>query len=507
MRYFVFELITILLGLILLAILINIFYLQKHKILYKIKKTKEISVITRNNANCYYIYRNEPKGFEYDLAKAFSDYLDVDLKVKTEDWNNMFQAINKGKGDFIASQLTITNPRKEKVAFSDPYMQVQQQVIVHRRNRKITQLEDLTDRSVHVRKGTSYELRLKELSKERNLDINIITYKDIPTEELIRKVAQQKIKITIADSNIALLNRRYYPNIRIAFPITEEQNLGWAVKKSNKALLNKINDFFEHIKENGDFAKIYERYYAHVHIFDYVDIQKFHQRICTRLPKYNTLIMKTAQKYGFDWRLIAAIIYQESHFNPKATSYTGVKGLMQVTLTTAKEMGISNRLDPKQSVKAGVKYLKKLYNRWDEIKGRNRLLFALASYNIGYGHVRDAQQIAKQKGLNPHKWSSLEKTLPLLRIKSYYKNTRYGYARGTEPIRYVRRVLTYYDILKKKAVYAFNHHTKYFFYCFVKFDFHQLPLVGARFLDAYLLGHSIGHSISTNKFPAMQSLG
>ena len=150
--------------------------------------------------------------------------------------------------------------------------------------------------------------------------------------------------------------------------------------------------------------------------------------------------------------MIAAIVYQESHYNPRARSFTGVKGLMQVTLRTAREMGIHNRLDPVQSIKGGVKYLNKIYDRFDNIEGLDRMKFTMASYNIGYGHVRDAQKIARKKDLDPTKWSSLEQTLPLLRYRKHYKNTKYGYARGTEPVRYVNRVMTYYDILRQKSI-------------------------------------------------------
>jgi membrane-bound lytic murein transglycosylase F len=304
---------------------------------------------------------------------------------------------------------------------------------------------------IHVRSGTSYQQRLQELQEE-GLDFDIVLHRDLPTEELIRQVAEEEIKITIADSNIALLNRRYYPDIRIAFPIEEPQSLGWAVRSGDKKLLNKVNDFFDYIKHNGSFGDIYERYYRNVTIFDYVDLKKFHKRLETRLPKYESIIKREAEKHGFDWRMIAAVIYQESHFNPMARSYTGVRGLMQVTQRTAKEMGIKNRLNPVQSIKGGVHYLAKQYNRFGGIENlTERLLFALASYNIGYGHVRDAQRICRNKGWDPHKWVSLKKALPLLRFKKYFKNTRYGYARGTEPVRYIGRILTYYDIIKRKA--------------------------------------------------------
>ena len=149
------------------------------------------------------------------------------------------------------------------------------------------------------------------------------------------------------------MNRRYYPDIEICFPIEEQQSLGWAVKKGEKALLKKMNEFFEEIDRKGIRGKIYEKYYAKVDIFDYVDLKKYHRRLDTRLPKYKDIIKKVAEKFGFDWRLIAAMIYQESHFSPNATSHTGVKGMMQLTQNTAKEMGVKDRRDPEQSIKGG----------------------------------------------------------------------------------------------------------------------------------------------------------
>jgi membrane-bound lytic murein transglycosylase F len=182
-----------------------------------------------------------------------------------------------------------------------------------------------------------------------------------------------------------------------------------------------------------------------------VDVVSFHNAIEDRLPLYEDTIRREAERHGFDWRLIAATIYQESHFNPQARSHTGVRGLMQLTLETAAEMGIENRLDAEESIRGGVKYLAEIYNRFDDIPGRDRMLFTLASYNVGYGHVRDAQQIARDKDLPPDKWTSLKETLPLLRIRKYYSKTQYGYARGTEPVRFVTRILNYYDILRNQS--------------------------------------------------------
>lgn len=183
-----------------------------------------------------------------------------------------------------------------------------------------------------------------------------------------------------------------------------------------------------------------------------MDIKTFHRRLQTRLPRYQKVIEKTAETFGFDWRLIAAMIYQESHFRPNARSYTGVRGLMQLTLKTARDMGIRNRLDPEKSIYGGVRYLKHLYDRHDNIEGWDRMLVTLASYNVGPGHIEDARQLAREKGLNPNKWSSLTEVLPLLSYKRYYKKARHGYCRGAEPVEYIKRILLYYDILKMQAV-------------------------------------------------------
>jgi membrane-bound lytic murein transglycosylase F len=419
--------------------------------LSRIRKTKRITVITRNNAHCYYTYREERMGFEYDLARAFAGHLGVDLKVKTLPWIDMIKAVNEGKGDFIAASKTITPSRRKLVDFSDEYLSVQQRVVVHEHNHSINHLADLNGKTVHVRRATSYAERLSELQKQ-GLEFIVKLHDDVPTEELIRRVADKEIGVTVADSNIAQLNRRYYPNTKIGIPIADPQYLGWAVKRGNRALLQDINAFFAKIKADGAFEEIYRSYYSNVEIFDRFDLKKFHQRIKTRLPTYESIIKKAAKKYGFDWRLIAAMIYQESHFDPRARSHRGVRGLMQLTEATAQEMGITNRLDPQQSIMAGVKYLRKLYRRYGKARDSDRLLIALASYNVGPRHITSAQSIARRNGLNPHKWSSLEKTLPLLCYEKYVKASKHGYCRGTEPIRYVNRILTYFDILRRKAI-------------------------------------------------------
>jgi len=419
--------------------------------LNRIIKQGKITMVTDNNAVSYYIYRDSPMGFEYELAKEFADYLDVELEIVTPGWDSMFESLNSGRGDFIASGLTITEVREKFLLFSRPYMAIEQKFIHHKLKFGIKNLNQLAEKTIHVREGTSYQERLEELKKS-GIDIDIQLLPNISTDEIIRMVSEKEIKYTIADSNIALLNRRYYPEIKIGMSIQEEEFLGWAVKKDDEKLCEQINIFFEKAEESGILWKIYEKYYGRIEIFDYFDLKKFHERINTRLPKYKKIIIRESEKYGFDWRMIAAVVYQESHFNAAAESRTGVQGLMQVTKITAKQMGIKDRLHPEQSLKAGIRYLDVQYKKFKEIENSSqRLLFALASYNVGYGHIMDAQKIAEAQGLDKNKWESLKKTLPLLSKRKYYKKTKHGYARGREPVKYIENILIYFDILKQKA--------------------------------------------------------
>ena len=418
--------------------------------LERIRKEGEIRLLTDNSSNTYYIYRERPMGFEYELAKQFADYLGVELKVYTPGWNDLIPFLLKNRGDFIAAGMTATDRRKAVVDFSDPYMKVQQRIIRHKLVFGLENIADMEGRIFHVRRGTSYQGRLEEI-RDSGVDLKIELHDNVATEELIRKVARRKIAFTVADSNIALLNRRYYPDIKIGLPLHQEQSLAWAVRKDDRAFLEKMNDFLEKLEEDGGLSRLFEKYYGDVEVFDYFDLKKFHERIVTRLPEFIHTIKEESAKAGFDWRLMAALVYQESHFNPKAESYTGVRGLMQVTQTTAEEMGIEDRLDPIQSIRAGIRYLNKLFDRFDDIESREqRLLFAMGSYNIGYGHIRDAQKIAVEEGLEADMWSSMKSVLPYLMKRSYYLHTEHGYARGREAVRYVDRILTYYDILKQK---------------------------------------------------------
>ncbi len=417
--------------------------------LERIHKSGVLRLITTRSLNNFYIYKGEPAGFEYELAREFARYLHVDLDIVTPGWNNLLKYLNQGKGDFVGAGMAVTQKRLEKIEFSIPYMEVQQQVIHHALVFGPKDIEDLAFRTIHVRRNTSYHFRLEQI-KASGIDVHYVLHDNVPTEDLIAMVHDREIKFTIADSNVARLNQRHMPDIRVGIPIHKKQSLAWAVRRGDREILREMNRFFLYARETGKLQQIVNKYYGLSKKFDVSELKTFHKRIQERLPRYRDIIETHSEEYGFDWRLVAAVVYQESRFDPEAKSMTHVEGLMQVTQAAASEMGIEDRLDPVQSIQAGVKYLKRMYERFEDIEDEyQRLLFTLASYNVGWGHVLDAMAIARDRGLDPRVWDSLKKTLPLLSKPEFYKNTKHGYARGWEPVQYVERILTWYDILKQ----------------------------------------------------------
>lgn len=263
-------------------------------------------------------------------------------------------------------------------------------------------------------------------------------------------VSENIIEYTVADSNTLADKQRYLINLRSAFNIGEPQHLAWALPKTgDTSLLVEVQKFFTKIKENGELDRLIERYYSHVEKFDYVGTKIYRRHIETRLPRYRTFFEDAADMYDLDWRLVAAIGYQESHWDPKAVSPTGVRGIMMLTLKTAKDLNVNNRSDPEQSIFGGAQYYRQSKDRIDKnIPEPDRTWLAMAAYNVGYGHVQDARELTRKLDKDPNRWADVKEVLPLLAKRKWYKKTRYGYARGWEPVHYVENIRSYYDILK-----------------------------------------------------------
>ena len=254
----------------------------------------------------------------------------------------------------------------------------------------------------------------------------------------------------MADSNIVDINQRYYPELKVMFSLGEPEPLAWAMRPDSEKLQSAVSSWFKTYKKSGDLAAMHDKYYGFIPEFDYVEKSTLVERIDARYDKYDHLFDRAADKHNIPVGLLAAQAYQESHWDPKAKSPTGVRGIMMLTQRTAKSLGVEDRLDPKQSIAGGARYLEKMQGRLDEsIENPDRTYFALAAYNVGMAHLRDAQKLAVQLGKDPQSWSDVRQVLPKLADKRYYSKLKYGYARGTEPVRYVDRIRDYEDVISK----------------------------------------------------------
>lgn len=415
---------------------------------------KIITFVTLNSANTYYVNGDDDfAGLEYDLAKLFVKDLNdgTQLKLIVEKHiDQILPSVFSGKADIAAADITITETRKKRFNFTIPYQDVQQELIFNKEISKNPpkQIKDVIGHQLSVPAGTSFVERLVNLKKQNpNLNWNEINH--LNSEELILAVANGEVEYTIADSHLIANLQNYYPNLGVAFSIGEPEKIGWALSKNaDPKLLEKANKFLTKIKNDGTLRNLIDRYHGNAKRLNPLDIKTFLSSINTLLPKYAHLFKQAQEITGIDWRLLAAISYQESHWDTFNTSPTGVRGLMMLTADTADRMGVSDRLDPKQSIPAGAKYinlmLESIPNRVPE---PDRTYMSLASYNIGYAHVEDARVLAQRLKLNPDSWADVKKTLVMLNNPKYYVNAKYGYCGCGQPVIFVESIRSYHNIL------------------------------------------------------------
>ncbi len=407
-------------------------------------------VVTRNSPATYFQDRNGETGFEYELVKRFADELGVKLEIETADnLDDLFGQLGKPKGPVLAAAgLVSSEQRQQQVRFSHPYLEVTPQIIYRNGQSRPTNAADLVGKKIMVLKGSTHAEQLAALKKQ-NPAIEYEESDAVEVVDLLRMVDEGQIDLTLVDSNEVAMNQVYFPNVRVAFDLGNASNQSWAVAAGDdNSLLNEINSYLDKVEKNGTLQRLKDRYYGHVDVLGYVGAYTFAQHLQQRLPKYEKHFRSYAKEEKVDWRLLAAIGYQESMWQPAVTSKTGVRGLMMLTQNTAQAMGVSNRLDAKQSIMGGAKYLAKIKDELDDsIAEPDRTWFALAAYNVGTGHLEDARTLAKREGLNPNKWLDVKKMLPRLSQKQWYSKTRYGYARGGEPVHFVANIRRYYDIL------------------------------------------------------------
>ncbi|MGM0593346.1 MAG: membrane-bound lytic murein transglycosylase MltF [Pseudomonadota bacterium] len=416
--------------------------------LERVKQEGRLVVLTRNSATTYYEGADGPVGMEYDLAKGFADKLGVELELRVAD--NVSQVLTRlaeGEADLAAAGLTATEPRKLWMRFTPPYQQITQQLVYRVGTPKPKGIDDLNG-ILEVTAQSSHEEQLHQLHSEHR-DLTWLENPEVESEELLSMVWEKLIDYTVADSNEVAMNQRFYPELRVAFDLTEPQPLAWAFPKFRDGSLHQAaSDYIASLAQSGRLAHLHERYYGHLNDFDYVGTRTYMRHIQSRLPEYRELFEYSAKEFGLDWRLLAATAYQESHWNPNAVSPTGVRGIMMLTQRTAAELGVSKRTDPVQSIRGGALYLSRMMEKIPQrIEQPDRSWLALASYNIGYGHLEDARVITQRQGGDPDSWKDVKEYLPLLRQRKWHSQTRFGYARGNEAVRYVENIRSYYDIL------------------------------------------------------------
>lgn len=416
-----------------------------------IREAGELRVITRNTPTTFYQDRNGDTGLEYELSKRFADSLGVELEMQSADTvENLYQQLSSNEGpDVAAAGLTVNPQREEQIRFATPYLNVTPQVVYRRGSTKPRSIENLYGLRLMVLKGSTLADELRALQADHP-ELMFEESDSFEVVDLLRLVNDDEIDAAVVYSNELVVNQAFYPAVSVAFDLGEEQPMAWALKqRPESTLLDAINAFFAKIKADGTLDQLIERFYGHSDVLDYVGARAFAEHMQSRLPRYETFLRQAGDQYGLDWRLLAAMAYQESLWDETARSATGVRGLMMLTLPTAKFVGVTNRVDPQQSIMGGARYLVWVRDQISaDIPEPDRTWFALASYNVGLGHLEDARKLTEKNGRDPNRWIDVKDFLPLLQKKQWYTQTRYGYARGSEPVHYVQNIRRYHDILQ-----------------------------------------------------------
>jgi membrane-bound lytic murein transglycosylase F len=432
----------------------------------QIRERGFIQAIVDNNSISYFIYRGQPMGYEYELLQSLTRQLKIKLKITViSGIEQSIDLLNKGEGDLIAFPLTITQERNKYLAFTDSQFNTCQ-VLVQKKpsnwrrmppNRVERSLlrdpVNLIGKEVHVMHKSSFSERLVNLSQEIGGEIIVREDSaDAETESLIQRVAKGDIQYTITDQTIGLVNAIYYPNLDVGTVLSTPQQIAWAVRKNAPELRMAVNQWFDDMKRSGRFGSLYNKYFNNPRSSQNKISSEYSSVGGRKLSPYDEAIKREAKNLGWDWRLLASIVYQESNFQPRAESWAGAVGLMQLMPAAAEQFGASDRTDPNQNLRAGAKCLKHFDQLWSKYvtNSQERLKFVLASYNAGLSHVVDARNLAKKYGKDPTNWEDVESYLKQKSNPRYYRDpvVMAGYCKCEEPVNYVRDVLTRFEEYK-----------------------------------------------------------
>jgi membrane-bound lytic murein transglycosylase F len=414
-------------------------------------ETGILKVATRNGSTTYYLDRHEnPVGPEHALISAYAEQRGWEVEwTMLESTSEVLDALESGNTHLAAAGLTHLASRDERFARGPAHTEITEQLVCHRDSRPMPRKpEDIPGTDIVVTAGSSYVETLNTLN-EQHPGIEFKESADRTTEVILSEVAEQEVGCTVADSNIVQVMRRHFPHLEVAMTLTDGRNLGWYLPRNQQALGDDAHEWMNSVDGDEAIGLMENRYYSYIGDFDFVDLRALNRRIEDRLPEFIDQFREAEAKTGMPADLLAALAYQESHWDPAAKSPTGVRGIMMLTQRTAESLGVTNRLDPEAAIDGGARYLADRHRRLPEtIPEPDRTFLALASYNIGRGHLLDARALARTLNKNPDSWQDMTEVLPLKADKRYYPSTRYGYARGYEPVHYVQRIRNYRDVIR-----------------------------------------------------------
>jgi membrane-bound lytic murein transglycosylase F len=417
--------------------------------LQRIQERGELVVATRLDPTTYYRGADGPAGLEFDLISGFAEFIGVKARfVFPRDLQHLLRQVEHGEVHMAAAGLTVTRERKRRLRFSQPYQEVSEQLVYRRGSRKPHSLAEVAPGELQVIAGASHGDTLKRLqASEPSLAWKTRT--GISMRRLLDAVNKGEVRYTVTDSNELAVARRIYRYLRPAFKLSDEKPLAWAFPLAgDDSLLKAANRYLTTIRYDNTLSNLIERYYGHSDRLDFVAKRDFQRHARERLPRLKPFFQLASRQTDIDWRLLAAIGYQESHWNAKAVSPTGVRGVMMLTADTAKQLGIENRRDPEQSILGGARYLRIVEEKLPErIPEPHRLWLTLAGYNVGFGHLEDARILTQREGGDPDRWQDVRKHLPLLNQKRYYRKLKHGFGNGVQAVEYVENIRSYYDLL------------------------------------------------------------
>ena len=410
----------------------------------------ELRVVTRDTPTSYFVGPDGPAGPEYDLVRGFAEELGVTLIIETvESVSEILPYVNEGKAHMAAAGLSMTDSRREYLSFGHPYNWVDMHLIYKLGSGKPRSIEEVIGRHTEVVASSSHSDMMESLSMVYP-DLEWSENADVEVVDLLEKVALGELDFTIADSTEFNIQRHFYPDLRVALDLEVADPIAWAFRKDEgDSLLARADEYLIDSKRAGFVAQVNDRYFGHTAKFDYVGTRAFIRHFESRLPRYRDLFETAAENAALDWRLVAAIGYQESHWRSHAVSPTGVRGIMMLTEATADYLDIEDRMDPASSIFGGARFFARQIERIpDSVDEPDRTWMALAAYNVGFNHIKDARQIVEWQGGDPDTWLDLSQALPLLAKQRWYSRVPYGYARGWEPVLYVNNIRNYYNIIK-----------------------------------------------------------